>query len=51
MVIDPNQPGLLVERKELIAKLLATNVNGHLEKKPTNSIHYIPKYGIIDRIC
>jgi hypothetical protein len=39
MVIDPNQPGLLVERKELIAKLLATNVNGHLEKK--NGLSYL----------
>jgi len=36
---DPNQPGLLVERKELIAKLLATNVNGHLEKK--NGLSYL----------
>jgi hypothetical protein len=39
MVIDPNQPGLLVERKELIARLLATNVNGHLEKK--NGLSYL----------
>jgi hypothetical protein len=36
---DPNQPGTLVERKELIAKLLATNVNGHLEKK--NGLSYL----------
>ncbi len=36
---DPNQSGLLVERKELIAKLLATNVNGHLEKK--NGLSYL----------
>jgi len=36
---DPNQPGFLVERKELIAKLLATNVNGHLEKK--NGLSYL----------
>jgi hypothetical protein len=39
MVIDPSQPGLLVERKELIARLLATNVNGHLEKK--NGLSYL----------
>lgn len=36
---DPNQPGLLVERKELIEKLLAKNVNGHLEKK--NGLSYL----------
>jgi len=36
---DPNQPGTLVERKELIARLLATNVNGHLEKK--NGLSYL----------
>jgi hypothetical protein len=36
---DPNQLGTLVERKELIAKLLATNVNGHLEKK--NGLSYL----------
>ena len=30
---DPNQPGTLVERKDLIAKLLAKNVNDHVEKK------------------
>jgi len=36
---DPSQPGTLVERKELIAKLLATNVNGHLEKK--NGLSYL----------
>ena len=39
MVIDPNQPGLLVERKELIEKLLAKNVNEHLEKK--NGLSYL----------
>ena len=36
---DPNQPGLLVERKELIAKLLSKNVNDHLEKK--NGLSYL----------
>jgi hypothetical protein len=36
---DPNQPGLLVERKELIAKMLAKNVNDHLEKK--NGLSYL----------
>ena len=36
---DPNQPGTLVERKELIEKLLAKNVNGHLEKK--NGLSYL----------
>jgi hypothetical protein len=36
---DPNQPGTLVERKDLIAKMLATNVNGHLEKK--NGLSYL----------
>ncbi len=36
---DPNQPGLLVERKELISKLLAKNVNDHLEKK--NGLSYL----------
>jgi hypothetical protein len=39
MVIDPNQPGLLVERKELIAKMLAKNVNDHVEKK--NNLSYL----------
>ena len=36
---DPHQPGTLVERKELIERLLATNVNGHLEKK--NGLSYL----------
>jgi hypothetical protein len=36
---DPNQLGLLVERKELIAKMLAKNVNDHLEKK--NGLSYL----------
>jgi hypothetical protein len=36
---DPNQSGLLVERKELISKLLAKNVNDHLEKK--NGLSYL----------
>jgi hypothetical protein len=36
---DPNQPGTLVERKELIAKMLAKNVNDHLEKK--NGLSYL----------
>ena len=36
---DPNQPGTLVERKELIAKMLAKNVNDHLEKK--NGLAYL----------
>jgi hypothetical protein len=39
MVIDPNQPGLLVERKELIAKMLTKNVNEHVEKK--NGLSYL----------
>ena len=36
---DPSTPGLLVERKELIAKMLAKNVNDHLEKK--NGLSYL----------
>jgi hypothetical protein len=36
---DPNQPGTLIERKELIAKMLAKNVNDHLEKK--NGLSYL----------
>ena len=36
---DPNQPGTLVERKDLIAKLLAKNVNDHVEKK--NGLSYL----------
>jgi hypothetical protein len=36
---DPNQPGLLVERKELISKLLAKDVNSHTEKK--NNLTYL----------
>jgi hypothetical protein len=36
---DPNQLGTLVERKELISKLLAKNVNDHLEKK--NGLSYL----------
>jgi hypothetical protein len=36
---DPNQSGTLVERKELIAKLLIKNVNDHVEKK--NGLSYL----------
>ena len=36
---DPSQPGLLVERRELIAKLLTKNVNDHVEKK--NGLSYL----------
>jgi hypothetical protein len=36
---DPNQLGTLVERKELISKLLAKNVNEHVEKK--NGLSYL----------
>jgi hypothetical protein len=36
---DPSQPGTLVERKDLIAKMLAKNVNDHLEKK--NGLSYL----------
>ena len=36
---DPNQSGSLVERKDLIAKLLAKNVNDHTEKK--NNLTYL----------
>ena len=36
---DPHQSGLLVDRKELIEKLLAKNVNEHLEKK--NGLSYL----------
>ena len=36
---DPNQSGLLVERRELIAKMLAKNVNDHVEKK--NGLSYL----------
>jgi hypothetical protein len=36
---DPQQSGLLVDRKELIEKLLAKNVNEHLEKK--NGLSYL----------
>ena len=36
---DPNQSGTLVERKDLIAKMLAKNVNDHLEKK--NGLSYL----------
>ena len=36
---DPNQSGLLVERRELIAKLLTKNVNDHVEKK--NGLSYL----------
>ena len=38
-VQDPNQPGLLVDRKELISKLLAKDVNSHTEKK--NNLTYL----------
>lgn len=36
---DPHQPGTLVDRKDLIEKLLAKNVNEHLEKK--NGLSYL----------
>lgn len=36
---DPQQSGLLVDRKELIERLLAKNVNEHLEKK--NGLSYL----------
>ena len=36
---DPNQSGLLVDRKELISKLLAKDVNSHTEKK--NNLTYL----------
>ena len=36
---DPHQSGLLVDRKDLIEKLLAKNVNEHLEKK--NGLSYL----------
>jgi hypothetical protein len=36
---DPSTPGLLVERKDLIAKLLTKNVNDHVEKK--NGLSYL----------
>ncbi len=36
---DPNHSGTLVERKELIAKLLTKNVNDHVEKK--NGLSYL----------
>ena len=36
---DPNQPGILVDRKELIAKMLAKDVNSHTEKK--NGLSYL----------
>jgi hypothetical protein len=36
---DPNKSGTLVERKELISKLLAKNVNEHVEKK--NGLSYL----------
>ena len=36
---DPNQPGTLVERRELISKLLAKDVNSHTEKK--NNLTYL----------
>ena len=36
---DPNQPGTLVDRKELISKLLAKDVNSHTEKK--NNLTYL----------
>ena len=36
---DPNQPGLLVDRKDLIAKMLAKDVNSHTEKK--NNLTYL----------
>jgi hypothetical protein len=39
LVQDPNQPGLLVDRKELISKLLAKDVNSHTEKK--NNLTYL----------
>jgi len=39
LVIDPQTKGYLVERKELIEKLLKTNVNEHTEKK--NGLTYL----------
>mgnify|MGYP003347363503 FL=1 len=39
LIENPNQPGSLVERKDLIAKLLAKNVNDHTEKK--NNLTYL----------
>jgi hypothetical protein len=36
---DPSTPGLLVERKDLIARLLTKNVNDHVEKK--NGLSYL----------
>ena len=39
LVVDPQTKGYLVERKELIEKLLKTNVNEHTEKK--NGLTYL----------
>ena len=39
LVVDPQTKGYLVERKELIEKLLKTNVNEHTEKK--NNLTYL----------
>jgi len=36
---DPSQPGTLVERKDLIERLLTKNVNDHVEKK--NGLSYL----------
>jgi hypothetical protein len=37
---DPSTPGLLVERKDLIARLLTKNVNDHVEKININFPNY-----------
>ena len=39
LVVDPQTKGYLVDRKELIEKLLKTNVNEHIEKK--NGLTYL----------
>lgn len=39
LVVDPQTKGYLVDRKELIEKLLKTNVNEHTEKK--NNLTYL----------
>jgi hypothetical protein len=39
LVVDPQTKGYLVDRKELIEKLLKTNVNEHTEKK--NGLTYL----------
>ncbi len=39
LVVDPQTKGYLIDRKELIEKLLKTNVNEHTEKK--NGLTYL----------